>query len=115
MAEIIVEDLSHVYSAGTPFEKTAIEHIDLRIPQVVSAFSFKKLKPSHAQRIGRCHETACGFSRASGEHGDLSAFRRQQYDPFIIIKSRDSFQDHPCHLNIFAHKIIFYESMPSDT
>ena len=33
MAEIIVEDLSHVYSAGTPFEKTAIEHIDLRIPQ----------------------------------------------------------------------------------
>ena len=33
MAEIIVEDLSHVYSAGTPFEKIAIEHIDLRIPQ----------------------------------------------------------------------------------
>ena len=33
MAEIIVEDLGHVYSAGTPFEKTAIEHIDLRIPQ----------------------------------------------------------------------------------
>ena len=33
MAEIVVENLSHVYSAGTPFEKTAIEKIDLRIPQ----------------------------------------------------------------------------------
>ena len=29
MAEIIVEDLSHVYSAGTPFEKTAIDNISL--------------------------------------------------------------------------------------
>ena len=33
MAEIIVEDLSHVYSAGTPFERTAIEKISLCIPQ----------------------------------------------------------------------------------
>ena len=33
MAEIIVENLSHVYSAGTPFEKVAIEGIDLTIPQ----------------------------------------------------------------------------------
>ena len=33
MAEIVVENLSHVYSAGTPFEKTAIEEITLRIPQ----------------------------------------------------------------------------------
>ena len=33
MAEIVVENLSHVYSAGTPFEKTAIEKINLRIPQ----------------------------------------------------------------------------------
>ena len=33
MAEIIVESLSHVYSAGTPFQKTAIENISLRIPQ----------------------------------------------------------------------------------
>ena len=33
MAELIVENLSHVYSAGTPFQKTAIEKIDLRIPQ----------------------------------------------------------------------------------
>jgi len=33
MAEIIVEKLSHVYSAGTPFEKTAIENISLTIPQ----------------------------------------------------------------------------------
>jgi len=33
MPEIRVEGLSHVYSAGTPFEKTAIENIDLTIPQ----------------------------------------------------------------------------------
>ena len=33
MAEIIAEGLSHTYSAGTPFQKTAIENIDLRIPQ----------------------------------------------------------------------------------
>ena len=33
MAEIIVEGLSHTYSAGTPFQKTAIENINLRIPQ----------------------------------------------------------------------------------
>ena len=33
MAEIIVEQLRHVYSAGTPFEVAAIEDIDLVIPQ----------------------------------------------------------------------------------
>lgn len=33
MAEIRVENLSHVYSAGTPFQKTAIENISLSIPQ----------------------------------------------------------------------------------
>ena len=33
MSEIRVENLRHVFSAGTPFEKTAIENIDLDIPQ----------------------------------------------------------------------------------
>ncbi len=33
MAELCVENLRHVYSAGTPFEKTAIENISLTIPQ----------------------------------------------------------------------------------
>lgn len=33
MADITVERLRHVYSAGTPFEKTAIENIDLTIPE----------------------------------------------------------------------------------
>lgn len=33
MAEIRAEKLCHVYSAGTPFEKIAIENIDLTIPQ----------------------------------------------------------------------------------
>ena len=33
MSEIRVEDLCHVYSAGTPFEKAAIEHINITIPQ----------------------------------------------------------------------------------
>ena len=33
MAEIKVENLRHVYSAGTPFEKVAIEDISLTIPQ----------------------------------------------------------------------------------
>ena len=33
MAEIITENLSHVYSAGTPFEKVAIRDVNLRIPQ----------------------------------------------------------------------------------
>ena len=33
MAEIRTEALSHVYSAGTPFERTAIEAVSLAIPQ----------------------------------------------------------------------------------
>lgn len=33
MAEIKVEGLRHVYSAGTPFERTAIESVDVTIPQ----------------------------------------------------------------------------------
>ena len=33
MAEIIVEQLRHVYSAGTPFEVAAIEDIDRTIPE----------------------------------------------------------------------------------
>ena len=32
MAEITVENLRHVYSAGTPFEKVAIDNINLTIP-----------------------------------------------------------------------------------
>ena len=32
MAEIVVQELRHVYSAGTPFEKTAIEDLSLQIP-----------------------------------------------------------------------------------
>ena len=32
MADITVESLRHVYSAGTPFEKVALENIDLTIP-----------------------------------------------------------------------------------
>lgn len=33
MAEIITESLCHVYSADTPFEKTALHDVSLRIPQ----------------------------------------------------------------------------------
>lgn len=33
MAEIRTERLRHVYSAGTPFEKVAIDNIDITIPQ----------------------------------------------------------------------------------
>lgn len=33
MSEIRVENLSHIYSSGTPFEKTAIENINLCIPE----------------------------------------------------------------------------------
>lgn len=33
MSEIRVEELRHIYSAGTPFEKTAIEEINLTIPE----------------------------------------------------------------------------------
>ena len=33
MSIIKVEDLSHVYSEGTPFEKTAIHNISLTIPE----------------------------------------------------------------------------------
>ena len=32
MSDIRVESLSHVYSQGTPFEKVAVDHIDLEIP-----------------------------------------------------------------------------------
>lgn len=33
MSEIRVEGLTHVYSAGTPFQRTAIENINVTIPQ----------------------------------------------------------------------------------
>ena len=33
MADLKVVDLSHKYSAGTPFEKVALDHINLEIPQ----------------------------------------------------------------------------------
>ena len=33
MAELRCEDLRHVYSAGTPFEKTALDRINLSLPQ----------------------------------------------------------------------------------
>ena len=33
MAEILTRGLCHVYSADTPFEKVAIENVDVRIPQ----------------------------------------------------------------------------------
>ena len=33
MADIKIEGLNHVYSAGTPFERTALNNIDLQIPQ----------------------------------------------------------------------------------
>lgn len=33
MSQVRVENLRHVYSAGTPFEKTAIEDVDLQIEQ----------------------------------------------------------------------------------
>ena len=33
MPELLVEALTHTYSAGTPFQKTAIENINLTIPQ----------------------------------------------------------------------------------
>ncbi len=33
MPELCVEALTHTYSAGTPFQKTAIENITLTIPQ----------------------------------------------------------------------------------
>ena len=32
MPEIRLENLSHVYSKGTPFEKVALDHVDLTIP-----------------------------------------------------------------------------------
>ena len=32
MSDLRVEALTHVYSAGTPFEKTAIQDISLQIP-----------------------------------------------------------------------------------
>lgn len=33
MAVIEIKDLSHIYSAGTPFEKAALDHIDLSIEE----------------------------------------------------------------------------------
>ena len=33
MSEIRAENLSHVYSSGTPFERVAIENINITIPQ----------------------------------------------------------------------------------
>ena len=33
MAHISIVDLTHIYSMGTPFEKKALDHISLEIPQ----------------------------------------------------------------------------------
>lgn len=48
MSEIRAENVSHVYSAGTPFEKTAIENIDITIP--------------HGQFVGIIGHTGSGKS-----------------------------------------------------
>ena len=48
MSEIKVEDLRHVYSEGTPFEKVAIDHINLTIP--------------HGQMVGIIGHTGSGKS-----------------------------------------------------
>lgn len=48
MSEIKVEDLRHVYSEGTPFEKVAIDRIDLTIP--------------HGQMVGIIGHTGSGKS-----------------------------------------------------
>ena len=48
MAEITVENLRHVYSAGTPFEKIAIDDINLTIP--------------HGQLVGIIGRTGSGKS-----------------------------------------------------
>jgi len=48
MSEIKVEALRHVYSEGTPFEKVAIDHIDLTI--------------SHGQMVGIIGHTGSGKS-----------------------------------------------------
>ena len=48
MSEIKVEDLRHVYSEGTPFEKVAIDHINLTI--------------SHGQMVGIIGHTGSGKS-----------------------------------------------------
>ena len=48
MADIKISNLSHIYSRGTPFEKTALEHIDLEIP--------------HGQLIGLLGHTGSGKS-----------------------------------------------------
>ncbi|MBP3539910.1 MAG: ATP-binding cassette domain-containing protein, partial [Oscillospiraceae bacterium] len=48
MSEIKVEGLSHVYSAGTPFERTAINNISVTIP--------------HGQLVGIIGHTGSGKS-----------------------------------------------------
>ena len=48
MADIIIESLRHVYSEGTPFEKVALEKIDMEIP--------------HGQMIGLLGHTGSGKS-----------------------------------------------------
>ncbi len=48
MADVKIMDLSHVYSSGTPFEKTALSHIDLEIP--------------HGQLVGILGHTGSGKS-----------------------------------------------------
>lgn len=48
MSEIRVEGLRHVYSAGTPFEKVAIDDINLTIP--------------HGQLVGIIGHTGSGKS-----------------------------------------------------
>ncbi|MDO5444454.1 MAG: energy-coupling factor transporter ATPase [Eubacteriales bacterium] len=48
MADIIIDSLRHVYSEGTPFEKVALEKIDLEIP--------------HGQMIGLLGHTGSGKS-----------------------------------------------------
>ena len=58
MSEIRVEELRHVYSAGTPFEKVAIEDVSLTIPQgqFVGVIGHTGSgKSTFIQQIGRAH------------------------------------------------------------
>ena len=81
MAELRVENLSHVYSAGTPFQKTAIENINVTIPagQFVGVLGHTGSgKSTFIQHLNALLQPSAGKILLDGE--DINRDKKSRHD-----------------------------------
>ena len=81
MAELRVENLSHVYSEGTPFQKTAIENINVTIPagQFVGVLGHTGSgKSTFIQHLNALLQPSAGKILLDGE--DINRDKKSRHD-----------------------------------